>query len=152
MLFLFEQNKRCCYSRLHPQSIPSSPVGPRRSGPEQRELRGRLAGSAEDDPVSGLFPGLGLHFSAACHTDHSRVSPPAPLPPSLHPSIHLFLSISPWLRLALFTCQVWVWVAGRLAGRRLGCVLIHVFMLNSLHQADFFPSLLPLYKINTLYK
>lgn len=56
----------CCL-----QSSPSCLVRPRGSRPEQRELRGRLAGCVEDDPVSGLLPGLRLHFFAAGHTNDS---------------------------------------------------------------------------------
>lgn len=66
------------------QPSPSSLARPRSARPEQGELRGRLAGGAEDDPVPGLLPGLGLHLAAPRHADHSRVSPQPPPPPSPH--------------------------------------------------------------------
>lgn len=121
------------------QSFPSTFVRPWSSRSEPGELCGRLAGCAEDDPVSRLLPGLGLHFFAACHTNHSRVSLPVKLPLSFG------LSVSPCLRLTLLTCQVGVLLVGQLAGRLLGWRLVHVYVCLSLwtiSQAYFHPSFL----------
>lgn len=103
-------------SHAHPQqTLPSPFVGPRRSRPEQGELRGGLAGSAEDDPVPRLLPRLGLHLLASRHTNHCRVCVPFKLPPP--PQTLSLLSASLCLRLTapLPSLHLVSWRSGRAA-------------------------------------